>query len=101
MGGGYAPPRQLYPQLRNVGSTTRSAAWCQKRTLPQSYPVPSDSAPQTAGKAGRLRAKRVRGGPARARAISLAQRKIVSRAWRTTFATVLKSKKRSRLGLAV
>jgi hypothetical protein len=32
MGGGCAPARQLYPQLRNVGSTTRSAAWCQQRT---------------------------------------------------------------------
>jgi hypothetical protein len=31
MGGGWAPARQLYPQLRNVRSTTRSAAWCQKQ----------------------------------------------------------------------
>jgi len=46
-------------------------------------------------------AKRVRGAPARARAISLVQRRRVSRAWRTTLPTVLSSKKRSRLGLAV
>ena len=57
--------------------------------------------PQTPAKAVRLRAKRVRGGVARARAICLVQRRRVSRAWRTTFATVLSSKKRSRLGLAV
>src|SRR5438445_186215 len=57
--------------------------------------------PQTPAKAGRLREKRVRGGPARALAISLVQRRRVSWAWRTTFATVLSSKKRSRLGLAV
>src|SRR5271166_5716820 len=66
---------------------------CQWRMLPKD--------PQTPAKAGRLRAKRVRGRPARARAISLEQRKRVSRAWRTTFATVLSNKKRSRLGLAV
>ena len=58
-------------------------------------------APQTPAKAGRLRAKRVRGAPARTRAISLVQRRRVSRAWRTTLPTVLSSKKRSRLGLAV
>ena len=56
---------------------------------------------QTPAKAGRLRAKRVRGGPARARAICLVQRRRVSRAWRTTLPTVLSSKKRSRLGRAV
>ena len=60
-----------------------------------------DIGPQTPAKAGRLRAKRVRGGPARALAICLVQRRRVSRAWRTTFPTVLSSKKRSRLGLAV
>jgi hypothetical protein len=32
MGGVCAPARQLYPQLRNVRSTTRSAAWCQLPT---------------------------------------------------------------------
>jgi len=36
--------------------------------------------PQTSAKAGRLREKLVRGGPARARAISLVQRRRVSRA---------------------
>jgi hypothetical protein len=41
------------------------------------------------------------GGPARARAISLVHRNRVSRAWRTTFPTVLSNRKRSRLGLAV
>ena len=54
--------------------------------------------PQTPANAGRLRAKQVRGGPARARAISLVQRRRISRAWRTTLPTVLSSKKRSRLG---
>src|ERR1700724_2989711 len=57
--------------------------------------------PQTPAKAGRLREKRVRGGPARALAICLVQRRRVSRAWRTTLPTVLSSKKRSRLGRAV
>ena len=57
--------------------------------------------PQTPAKAGRLREKRVRGGPARVRAMSLQQRSRVSRAWRTTFPTVLSSRKRSRLGLAL
>jgi hypothetical protein len=58
--------------------------------------------PQTPGaKAGRLRAKQVRGGAARTRAICLVQRSRVSRAWRTTFPTVLSSRKRSRLGRAV
>jgi len=54
--------------------------------------------PQNPAETGRLRAKRVRGGPARARAISLAQGKRVSRAWRTTFPTVLRSKKPQPLG---
>src|SRR5258708_731889 len=57
--------------------------------------------PQTPAKAGRLREKRVRGGPARALAVCLVQRRRVSRAWRTTLPTVLSSKKRSRLGRAV
>jgi hypothetical protein len=57
--------------------------------------------PQTPARAGRLSAKRMRGGSARVRAIGLMQRKRVSRAWRTTFPTVLSSKKRNRLGLAV
>jgi hypothetical protein len=65
-------------------------------------PSPSSGvSPQTPANAGCLRAKQVRGGPARARAISLVQRRRISRAWRTTLPTVLSSKKRSRLGLAV
>ena len=60
-----------------------------------------DPSPQTPAKAGRLREKRVRGGPARALAICLVQRRRVSRAWRTTLPTVLSSKKRNRLGRAV
>ena len=51
--------------------------------------------PQTPAKAGRLRENRVRGAPARARVISLVQRRRVSRAWRTILPTVLSSKKRS------
>jgi hypothetical protein len=39
----------------------------------------------------------VRGASARARAISLVQRRRISRAWRTTLPTVLSSKERSRL----
>src|SRR6267378_1516166 len=50
---------------------------------------------------GRLREKRVRGGPARALAICVVRRRRVSRAWRTTLPTVLSSRKRSRLGRAV
>ena len=63
--------------------------------------IPTPAEPQTPAKAGRLRAKQVRGGAARARAICLVQRSSISRAWRTTFPTVLSSRKRSRLGRAV
>jgi len=73
---------------------------------PPAHPVaePGDLwvlGPQTPAKAGRLRENRVRGATARARVISLVQRRRVSRAWRTILPTVLSSKKRSRLGRAV
>src|SRR5215831_9706433 len=66
-----------------------------------SRPAVAEVSPQTPAKAGGLRAKRVRGGPARVLAISLAQRSSVSRAWRTTLPTVFRSRKRSCLGRAV
>src|SRR5436190_15925630 len=46
----------------------------------QAYRALDSYTPQTSAKAGRLREKLVRGGPARARAISLVQRRRVSRA---------------------
>ena len=73
------------------------------RRLPLSveFVIKALTMPQTPAKGRTVEGERVRGGAARARAISLVQRSRVSRAWRTTFPTVLSSRKRSRLGRAV
>src|SRR5204862_2690277 len=77
----------------------RQAGWCRRLAAARFVGSNRERAlPQTPAKAGRLRAKWVRGGLVRLRAISLAQRRRVSRAWRTTFPTVLSSRKRSFLG---
>jgi hypothetical protein len=77
----------LQPQWQN-GDAFKLAVWGAADCRPTLEP------PATAG---RLRGKRVRGGPARALVIPLVQRRRISRAWRKTFQNVLSSKNRGRL----
>ncbi len=87
------------PRVRALRGGSRAAGRRGRHARQVSQALSSH--PQTPAKTGRLRENRVRGAPARARVTSLVQRRRVSRAWRMTLPTVLSSKKRSRLGLAV